>query len=65
MILEVVAMAGFLSIRFVYMWTNRWRRQKIASWTAEQIAEFEAGISRLEQSTLRRGDQKYTYIYGY
>lgn len=58
MILIAIGMLGFLSVRTIYMFTNRWRQQKIRNWTAAQLIEE-------RESTIRRGDQKYTFVYSY
>ncbi|KAJ5831902.1 hypothetical protein N7474_000213 [Penicillium riverlandense] len=57
-ILIAVGIAGLLGIRFAYMRTNRWRLQKLAS-TDEATLEAEANADG------RRGDQRYTFTYGY
>ena len=58
MILIAVGMVGFLGIRVAYMLENRKRRRIIADWDEDRFL--------LEQnSTERRGDQRYTWIYGY
>ncbi|GJN90113.1 hypothetical protein Rhopal_003112-T1 [Rhodotorula paludigena] len=57
MILMVVGIVLFLSMRVVYMWTNKKRRAQIAKMSAEEIE-----AERLNDK--RRGDQKITFIYG-
>lgn len=57
MILMAVGMAGFLGIRLMYMYENKRRIILINDWTEHQFEE-EA------RSVKRRGDQRYTFIYG-
>ncbi|GAA5999749.1 uncharacterized protein JCM10292_003730 [Rhodotorula paludigena] len=57
MILMVVGIVLFLTMRVVYMWTNKKRRAQIAKMSAEEIE-----AERLNDK--RRGDQKITFIYG-
>ncbi|BGP49369.1 hypothetical protein JCM10450v2_005257 [Rhodotorula kratochvilovae] len=57
MILMSVGILIFLSMRGAYMWENKQRRAKIARMSAEDIE-----AERLNEE--RRGDQKYTFIYG-
>jgi hypothetical protein len=57
MIMIAVGMVGFLAIRGAYMYTNRWRANKTIGWTEQQYRE-EA------KSGVRRGDQRYTFVYG-
>ncbi|GAA6028847.1 hypothetical protein JCM8097_007427 [Rhodosporidiobolus ruineniae] len=52
-----VGIVIFLAMRGYYMYINRQRRAKVATMTP---AEIEAE----RQSTVRRGDQKVTFIYG-
>ncbi|KAF1814247.1 MFS general substrate transporter [Eremomyces bilateralis CBS 781.70] len=49
---------GFGIIRSVFVYINRSRERKIATWTD---ADFETE----ENSTVRRGDRRYTFKYGY
>ncbi|AEO64589.1 uncharacterized protein THITE_2110885 [Thermothielavioides terrestris NRRL 8126] len=58
MILIAVGMVGFVFIRVMYMLENRRRRKILATWTEENFIEEMS-------STERRGDQRYTFIYGY
>lgn len=58
MILIAVGMIGFIFIRGMYMLENRKRRKILESWTEENF------IDELNSSE-RRGDQRYTFIYGY
>jgi hypothetical protein len=58
MILIAIGMVGFLFVRGAYMWENRRRRRIIADW---DDARFEAE----QESRERRGDQRFTWIYGY
>ncbi len=58
MALICVGLVGFLSMRGVYMWTNRDRARRIKGWTAE-----DSETERLNPE--RRGDMKLTFVYGY
>lgn len=58
MVLIAVGMVGMLFVRLMYQMTNRWRARKIADWDEAQINEE-------KNSHVRRGDQQYTYFYGY
>lgn len=58
MILSAVGMLGFLFVRTMYMLVNRKRRKITATWTEDDFVNEQA-------SSERRGDQRYTWIYGY
>ncbi|KAK4141786.1 uncharacterized protein C8A04DRAFT_30631 [Dichotomopilus funicola] len=58
MILSAVGMLGFLFVRGMLMLENRRRRKIVAGWTEEDYI-------REQESTERRGDQRYTWVYGY
>jgi MFS family permease len=58
MVLVIIGMVGFGSLRVVYMWTNRSRARKVENWTAD---DFETERRNSE----RRGDQKLSFVYGY
>jgi hypothetical protein len=58
MVLIAVGIAGFLFVRIMYQITNRRRARQIATWDETQVAEEKS-------SEVRRGDQQYTYFYGY
>ena len=55
--LIAVNIVGLVFIRGCYMWENRRRAHKTADWTEEQIQAE-------QESEVRRGDQKYTFVYG-
>ncbi|KAJ5611114.1 hypothetical protein N7510_007833 [Penicillium lagena] len=58
MVLIAFGAVGMVFVRVMYQLTNRWRTRKTARWgESEHAAEAD--------SPVRRGDQKYTYIYGY
>jgi hypothetical protein len=58
MVLIAVGMVGFLFVRGMYMLENRRRRKIRQTWMPEDFVH--------EQNTAeRRGDQKYTWVYGY
>lgn len=57
MILIAIGMLGFLMMRGVYMWENRWRVRKVMNWSEEQLDEE-------RRSLVRRGDQRWTFVYG-
>jgi hypothetical protein len=58
MILIAVGMVGFGFLRAMYMLENRKRKRIVESWEAARFAEEEL-------SKERRGDQRYTWTYGY
>jgi hypothetical protein len=58
MILTAVGMLGFVFVRVMYMLENRKRRKIIADWDEHDFIEE-------QNSTERRGDQRYTWMYGY
>ncbi|KAK4149609.1 hypothetical protein C8A00DRAFT_46795 [Chaetomidium leptoderma] len=58
MILTAVGMLGFMFIRGMYMLENRKRRKVLATWNEENFIEEQG-------SAKRKGDQRYTFIYGY
>jgi hypothetical protein len=53
----VAGMIGFVSIRVSYQVTNKKRSKMIEDWDEDRFAE-EA------HSEVRRGDQRYTFMYG-
>lgn len=55
-ILLAVAMVGIAALRYLYARENYIRQQKTWFWTPEGVAEE-------TRSTVRRGDQRYTYKY--
>lgn len=59
MILVIVGMLGFLSMRGIYMYTNSWRAKKTADWDELQMNTEGCGESG------RRGDQRWTFVYSY
>jgi hypothetical protein len=59
MILVSVGMLGFLAIRGIYMYTDHWRARKIADWDELQLRTENCGGNG------RRGDQRWTFVYGY
>lgn len=58
MVLIAVGIAGFIFVRIMYQITNRRRARQIATWDETQVTEE-------KNSQVRRGDQQYTYFYGY
>ncbi|KAF2473731.1 MFS general substrate transporter [Lindgomyces ingoldianus] len=58
MILIAIGACGFLSIRILLMCINRKRAQMISTWTVQEFEEE-------SESSVRRGDQKPTFKYGY
>lgn len=58
MVLIAVGIFGMAFVRVVYMLTNRQRTKKISVWGENDYK------TELESSA-RRGDQKYTFMYGY
>ncbi|KAH6842351.1 major facilitator superfamily domain-containing protein [Chaetomium sp. MPI-CAGE-AT-0009] len=58
MILSAVGMLGFLFVRGAYMFENRKRKKITATWTEDDFINEQASIER-------RGDQRYTWVYGY
>jgi hypothetical protein len=58
MILIAVGMVGFLFVRAMYMLENRRRRKIRETWMQQDFIDE-------QNSTERRGDQRYTWVYGY
>ncbi|KAK4150819.1 allantoate transport protein [Chaetomidium leptoderma] len=58
MILTAVGMVGFLFVRGIYILENKKRRKIIAGWDKYNFIEE-------QNSSERRGDQRYIWIYGY
>jgi hypothetical protein len=58
MALIAVGITGFLIIRLMYMLENSRRRKIIATWDDDRYIQE-------QESETRRGDQRYTWIYGY
>jgi hypothetical protein len=58
MVLIAVGIAGLLSVRLMYMYENRRRAKLRATWDETDYVD-EAN------STTRRGDQRYTFVFGY
>ena len=58
MILTAVGMLGFLFVRGMYMWENKKRKKITATWTEDDFINEQGNVER-------RGDQRYTWIYGY
>jgi len=57
MILIAVGIVGFVFLRVMYVIENKRRKRIIANWDEDRFTEE-------QQSTERRGDQRYTWIYG-
>ncbi len=58
MILTAVGMVGFLFVRGIYILENKKRRKIMAGWDEHNFIEE-------QNSSERRGHQRYTWIYGY
>jgi hypothetical protein len=57
MILMAIGIVGFAVMRVLYMWENRSRAKKIQDWSETQLDEE-------RRSLVRRGDQRWTFVYG-
>ncbi|KAG7292158.1 hypothetical protein NEMBOFW57_002193 [Staphylotrichum longicolle] len=58
MILIAVGIVGFLFVRAMYMLENRRRRKIRETWMQQDFVDEQNSVER-------RGDQRYTWVYGY
>jgi len=58
MVLIAVGILLFILVRVMYMFENKRRRKLISGWDADRFVQEQTNAER-------RGDQRYTWLYGY